>query len=198
VAGCGKSTVFNRRDEWRGVYGIDIGLPLGLYRDILFFGHNSIAKPENITALMVAVQKEDGGEAVRLHAEALADFERKRIEIVNPALMSRPRALPLKAPSSISPVAEGTDLELDDVELIEVVAPTKALASPARRTAGQASAKGPAGPVKNGGVKLAAKRIVAAVAPPAKPGRKQRPRSNSENTANPSSRIGAKRRSGVC
>ena len=30
---------------------------------------------------MVAVDQEEGDEAVRLHAEAIADFERKRVEI---------------------------------------------------------------------------------------------------------------------
>ena len=70
-----------------------------MYSDILWFGHNSLAKPDNITALMVAVDQEDGAEAVRPHADALADFERKRVEIVNPALVSRPRAMELKLPS---------------------------------------------------------------------------------------------------
>ena len=87
VAGCTRSTVYNRRDKWRQKYGIDIAHPLQMYSDILYFGHNSIAKPESITALMVAVDQEDGDEAVRLHAEAIADFERKRVEIVNPALV---------------------------------------------------------------------------------------------------------------
>ena len=87
IAGCTRSTVYNRRDEWWQTYGIDIARPLQLYSDILYYGHNSIAKPESITALMVAVDQEDGDEAVRLHAEAIADFERKRVEIVNPAFV---------------------------------------------------------------------------------------------------------------
>lgn len=126
--GCAKATVYNWREEWRRLYGIDISFPLALYRDILFFGHNSIVKPENISALMIAVWNEDGREAVRLHAEALADFERKRIEIVNPALTSRPRALPLKAPARISPVLADTDSQLADHDLIEAVAPARAFA----------------------------------------------------------------------
>ena len=87
VAGCTRSTVYNRRDKWRQQYGIDIARPLQMYSDILYFGHNSLAKPDSITALMVAVDQEDGDEAVRLHADAIADFERKRVEIVNPALV---------------------------------------------------------------------------------------------------------------
>jgi hypothetical protein len=51
------------------------------------------SRPESITALMVAVDQEQGDEAVRLHAEAIADFEGKRVEIVNPALVSPPRAV---------------------------------------------------------------------------------------------------------
>ena len=41
---------------------------------------------------MVAVDQEEGDEVVRLHAEAIADFERKRVEIVNPALVQCDRA----------------------------------------------------------------------------------------------------------
>ena len=74
-AGCTPSTVYNR-DEWRQEYGIDIARPLQLYSDILYYGHNSIARPESITALMVAVDQEDGDEVVRLHTDWLADFER--------------------------------------------------------------------------------------------------------------------------
>jgi hypothetical protein len=102
VAGCSRSTVFNRRDKWWRVYGIDIAFPLQMYSDILHFGHNSIAKPATITALMVAVDQEDGDEAVRLHADAIADFERKRVEIVNPALLKRPRAMELMLPPPIA------------------------------------------------------------------------------------------------
>jgi hypothetical protein len=103
AAGCKRSTVYNRRETWRKKYGIDIAYPLQMYSDILYFGHNSIAQPENITALMVAIEQEEGDEAVRLHAEELAAFERKRVQIVNPALVSRPRAMELKLPPRPSP-----------------------------------------------------------------------------------------------
>ena len=35
VAGCTRSTVYNRRDKWRKMYGIDIARPLQMYSDIL-------------------------------------------------------------------------------------------------------------------------------------------------------------------
>jgi hypothetical protein len=127
VAGCSRSTVFNRRDKWRRVYGIDIAYPLQMYSDILYYGHNSIAKPESITALMVAVDQEDGDEAVRLHADAIADFERKRVEIVNPAFVPRPRAMELKLPPIASPALDEFDdlpPDFDDVDFIAAV-PTR-------------------------------------------------------------------------
>jgi hypothetical protein len=127
VAGCTRSTVYNRRDKWRQEYGIDIARPLQVYSDILYFGHNSLAKSESITALMVAVDQEEGDEAVRLHADAIADFERKRVEIVNPALVSRPRAMELKLPPIASPAPDEFDdlpPDFDDSDLDEAV-PTR-------------------------------------------------------------------------
>jgi len=131
AAGCTRSTVYNRREAWWQEYGIDIARPLQMYSDILYFGHNSIAKPESITALMVAVDQEEGDEAVRLHAEAIAHFERKRVQIVNPALVSRPRAMELKLPQSASrkkqPQIESLELgdvafvDLDDVDPVDAV-----------------------------------------------------------------------------
>ncbi len=126
VAGCTPSTVYNRRDEWRQEYGIDIARPLQMYSDILYYGHNSIARPESITALMVAVDQEDGDEVVRLHTDWLADFERKRVEIVNPALVSRPRAMELKLPPPASPALDEFDdlpPDFDDVDLDEAGPP---------------------------------------------------------------------------
>ena len=139
VAGCTRSTVYNRRDKWRQKYGIDIARPLQMYSDILYFGHNSIARPESITALMVAVDQEDGDEAVRLHADAIADFERKRVEIVNPALVNPPRAMELMLPPPIASPAldEFDDLppDFDDADLDEAVptspAWTRPIAAPA-------------------------------------------------------------------
>jgi hypothetical protein len=130
VAGCKRSTVYNRRDEWREKYGIDIAFPLQMYSDILWFGHNSLARPDSITALMVAVDQEDGDEAVRLHAEALADFERKRVKIVNPALVRRPRAMELKLPPIASPALDDLAFDRDAVALSEAVLPVLAPSSP--------------------------------------------------------------------
>jgi hypothetical protein len=107
-----------------------------MYSDILYFGHNSIAKPESITALMVAVDQEEGDEAVRLHAEAIAAFERKRVQIVNPPLVNRPRAMELKLPQIASlphiPSSELDNLasDRDDLDLIAVASKKPVPATP--------------------------------------------------------------------
>jgi hypothetical protein len=149
IAGCKRSTVYNRRDKWWREYGIDIARPLQLYSDILYFGHNSLARPESITALMAAVDQEDGDEAVRLHAEAIADFG-KRVEIVNPALVSRPRAMELKLPPIASPELDEFDdfpRDFDDSDRDEAV-PTRP--SSARPTIASSAANSHAPQVRQG------------------------------------------------
>jgi hypothetical protein len=145
AAGCSVGTVRNRRAEWREAHGIDIAYPFGLYRDILFFGHNSVADPESITTLLTAVENGHGEEAVRFHAEAIADFERKRVEIVNPALASRPWAMTLNDPRCDTPELDDLGDDLEDLSLIEPTPPKKALAAPAatKRTGVPATLKLP-------------------------------------------------------
>jgi hypothetical protein len=133
IAGCTRSTVYNRREEWWQLYGIDIAYPLQMYSDILYFGHNSMAQPESITALLVAVDRKEGDEAVRLHAEALAHFEQKRVEIVNPALVSRPRAIQLRLPFVTPPDLDDFDdlpPDFDELGLDEVAPASPGLAKP--------------------------------------------------------------------
>ena len=135
IAGCKRSTVYNRRDELWRTYRVDIAYPLQMYSDILYYGSNSIAKPESITALMVAVKQRRGGKVVRLHADAIADFERKRVKILNPALVSRPRAMELNLPPIALPARD--DLKNDpafvdfaDLDLDEAVSTTPVSARP--------------------------------------------------------------------
>ena len=130
LSGRARATIYNRRDAWRKKYGIDIAKPLQMYSDILYFGHNSIAKPENITAILVAVDQEDGSELVRLHAEELAEFEKKRVEIVNPALVNPPRAMELKPPLVALPRFDDLPPDFDDIGLDEVVPPRPRSARP--------------------------------------------------------------------
>ena len=74
---------------------------------MLHFGQASTAQPENLAKMLAAVKAEDGEALLRLYTEALADFEHKRVTVLNPALLARPRFMPLEAPPS-------GPLELDD------------------------------------------------------------------------------------
>ncbi len=120
VAKVSEPTVYNRRDLWRDKFRIDIRFPLQLYSDILHFGQASTTKPENITKLLAAVQNEDAEAVLRLYAEALADFEHKRLTVLNPALLARPRALPLEGPPGIRPYLDVGDDALEDGDLSEI------------------------------------------------------------------------------
>jgi hypothetical protein len=117
IAGCKRSTVYNRRNELWKEHRIDIAYPLQMYSDILYYGSNSVAKPESITAMMVAVKQKRGGRVVRLHAEAIADYERKRVEILNPALVSRPRAMELNLPPIAAPQVTPPQITSPEVQL---------------------------------------------------------------------------------
>jgi hypothetical protein len=148
IAGCKRSTVYNRRDELWRTYRIDIKYPLQMYSDILYYGSNSVAKPENITAIMVAVKQKRGGRVVQLHAEAIADFERKRIRILNPALVSRPRAMELNLPPiarpqiAPPPIASLELIDFEDVDDdLDLVFPTKPV--PAQPTIASSVLKAP-------------------------------------------------------
>ena len=81
------------------------------------FGQASTTNPENITKLLAAVQDEDAEAVLRLYAEALADFEHKRLTVLNPGLLARPRALPLEGPPRIRPDLDVGDDAPADVDL---------------------------------------------------------------------------------
>ena len=119
VAKVSEATVYNRRDTWRDKFRINIAFPLQLYSDILHFGGASTTKPENITNQLAAVQNEDAETVLRLCAEALADFEHKRLTILNPALLAPPRALPLEGPPGIRPdLGDDEDGDLSEIDLL--------------------------------------------------------------------------------
>jgi hypothetical protein len=98
AAGVSVATAYARRDLWWKDFGIDIKYPVQFYSDVLHFGQASVAKPEIITKMLQAVNTKDGEALVRLYQEAHDDFQRKRVTVLNPALSSRPRAMPLEGP----------------------------------------------------------------------------------------------------
>jgi hypothetical protein len=120
IAKVSDATVYNWRDLWRDKLGIDIAFPLQLYSDILHFGQASTTRPEKITEQLVAVKNEDAETVLRIYVDSLADFEHKRLTILNPALLAPPRALPLEGPPGVRPDLDVDDDALEDGDLSEV------------------------------------------------------------------------------
>ena len=113
------ATVYSRRDLWRKEIGIDIAFPPQLVIDVLHFGQASTARPESLAKMLAAVKAEDGEALLHLYTEALADFEHERVTILNPALLSLPRFMPLEAPPSGPPELDD-DGEAEHLDLIQV------------------------------------------------------------------------------
>jgi hypothetical protein len=120
AAKCSLSTIYNRRDQYRELFGIDIAFPLQLYGDVLHFGQASTTSPESITKMLAAVKSEDGAALLQLYAEAMANFEHKRVTLLNPALVVRPRAMPLEGPPSDLPELDIGRNALEDLGLSEI------------------------------------------------------------------------------
>jgi hypothetical protein len=95
-ARCSMQTVYTRRKKWLSEYGIDIAAPHALYRDLLYFGPPSLTQPKDRSALLTAVRRKQGEEAIRLHDDAAQNFDRQRIEIVGKTIGSRPHKMEIK------------------------------------------------------------------------------------------------------
>lgn len=81
-AHCSNQTVYTRRDAWLEEFGIDISAPYALYRDLLYFGPHSLTRPESRSALLAAVAKRNGVDAIFYLNDAAKTFDRQRREIV--------------------------------------------------------------------------------------------------------------------
>jgi hypothetical protein len=103
-AGCSVQTLYTRREEWLREYGIDIAAPHALYRDLLYFGPPSLTQPEDRSALLSAVRRKEGKEAIRLHDDAARNFDRQRIEIVGKTIGSRLHEMEVKVALKTAPL----------------------------------------------------------------------------------------------
>ena len=102
ASGVGHSTVYSRRKLWLRDYNVDIEIPYVFYRDLEFFGPHSFTKPENRTALIAAVNENDGKEAIRLLVEASGNFFAQLANIVGTAISTPPILLPTKPAGNMS------------------------------------------------------------------------------------------------
>jgi hypothetical protein len=122
AAKCSPATVYNRRAALKAALGIDFALPFQFYADVLHMGQASTAKPENIVKMLTAAKIQDGDALARLYREALADFENSRLTILNPFLVSRPRAMRLEhaSKSSESDLTDAHDDFLDNFDGLDL------------------------------------------------------------------------------
>ena len=115
AAGCSLPTVYERRGACLKEFGIDIAVPFAAYRDLLFFGSNSVMPPDQRWALLSVGQTNRPLDINNIVAEAAQDFERRRREIVGRAINRRPLAMDIKlasetAPAGPSPSADAASL----------------------------------------------------------------------------------------
>jgi hypothetical protein len=124
LAGCGATTVDELRKEWLPTWGIDISHPYAFYRDLLTYGPASLLSAEARKALLAARARNDGGEALRLLANADRNFFAEMIDVVKATLSRDPTLLRAKVAGEVKKGLPGP----------KAVLPTtsKALASPDR------------------------------------------------------------------
>jgi hypothetical protein len=96
AAGCSKGWVYARRKQLLARYQIDIALPFAFYRDLIFYGPNSLTSPQDRAALNVALERGDAATNLRLRQQAVKDFDRRRRGVVGaavrgPALLMSPK-----------------------------------------------------------------------------------------------------------
>jgi hypothetical protein len=105
MAGCNKSTVYERRKTLMAEFNIDIAIPYAFYRDLRYFGPASLTQPENRAALVAALDTGDGAETLRLLEEAASHFFDELPTVVGAAITSPPKLLPTKVAGLESPAS---------------------------------------------------------------------------------------------
>src|SRR5208337_4777156 len=87
---------YERRKVWLAKYNIDIAIPYAFYRDLEFFGPNSLTKPEARAALIAAIGQGVGEDTLRLLEEASANFFAQMADVVGKPISGPPTLLPTK------------------------------------------------------------------------------------------------------
>ena len=126
AARCSKGWVYERRKQLLAKYKIDIALPFAFYRDLVFYGPNSLTKPKDRAALNAALARGDAATNLRLRQQAAKDFDRRRIDVVGatvrapPLLMSPKVAIEPKARTDAEPAVQSVAPREPDVGAVKV------------------------------------------------------------------------------
>jgi hypothetical protein len=89
AAHCSKAWIYARRKQLLATHSIDIAFPFAFYRDLIFFGPNSLTPPKLRAALNAALARGDAATNLRLRQQAVKNFDRRRLGVVG-ASVSRP------------------------------------------------------------------------------------------------------------
>ena len=95
-----RAAIYKRRRLWLDQFNIDILVPYGFYRDLLFYGPNSVMEVSERREMVRAVDRKDGGASVRLLWQAALRFDEARRTVLRPAMAAKPRAVPVFVPPS--------------------------------------------------------------------------------------------------
>jgi hypothetical protein len=90
AAQCARGWVYERRKHLLAKYKIDIKIHFAFYRDLVFFGPNSLTKPQHRAALIAALARGDAATNLRLRQQAVKDFDRRRLGVVGATVRSPP------------------------------------------------------------------------------------------------------------
>jgi hypothetical protein len=106
---CSRKTVYRRRRHWFDEYGINIELPYAFYRDLLFYGRNSVASPEARSAVVDAVDRGDGAKVVRAQSGAAQDFDKRRRAVLTTTIQALPHSMEVRVIAPPDHVSTGGD-----------------------------------------------------------------------------------------
>jgi hypothetical protein len=90
-----RATIYKRRRLWLDQLSIDILVPCGFYRDLLFYGPNSVMEVSERRDMVRAVDRKDGDASVRMLRQAARRFDEARRAVLRPTMEAKPRALPV-------------------------------------------------------------------------------------------------------
>ena len=95
-----RAAIYKRRRLWLDQFSIDILVPCGFYRDLLFYGPNSVMEVSERRDMVRAVDRKDGDASVRMLRQAARRFDEARRAVLRPAMEAKPRAVPVLVPRS--------------------------------------------------------------------------------------------------
>jgi hypothetical protein len=95
-AGCSEQTVRSRRKFMLEEYGVDTKAPFASYRDIVLFGTQSLTEPTDRSAMLAALQNEDGAGFLSIWDGSACELDRQREEVLAHSINCGPLRMQVK------------------------------------------------------------------------------------------------------